>query len=325
MCECKGGYTCPIHTTKPNVDARNHKPRAKRALTIRQALLVVEAGKVGRRFLRSPEMAEAAKVLMGAYRAANNSSRSAGSLAKAYSHFSSNQGCATTPKDKCVVRAGISGYYAYVESMMQYLDTNGVPHKEMSIRGSVGGKWFQSQGEAEHAVALYKKNLRGKTPDLSGYTIDSGTQGWYVYVHGKGYLGANAVTIWPGMLSGGHWFISEPAAIAAVRTHKQSTGLVDDQVTKWKKVADSIKYALTIERPTISISDNRLLPSRLVTSYDIAFGLRGKGHTAVNAEHVVIDKPLSEIGSYIVKLRLHEKVQTEVKVWVVPMAHNIGT
>jgi large subunit ribosomal protein L9 len=36
-----------------------------------------------------------------------------------------------------------------------------------------------------------------------------------------------------------------------------------------------------------------------------------------------MEGPIRELGMYTVKLKLHEKVQTDVKVWVVPSAAGV--
>ena len=56
-----------------------------------------------------------------------------------------------------------------------------------------------------------------------------------------------------------------------------------------------------------------------VVARDISEALKAAGHP-VEAEHVRLDGPIKELGMYTVKLKFHEKVQSEVKVWVVPSA-----
>ena len=38
----------------------------------------------------------------------------------------------------------------------------------------------------------------------------------------------------------------------------------------------------------------------------------------INADQVVLEGPLKELGLYTVKIKLHSEVEAEVKVWLVP-------
>jgi large subunit ribosomal protein L9 len=81
-------------------------------------------------------------------------------------------------------------------------------------------------------------------------------------------------------------------------------------------VADAVsKYSATIEAH--ATADNHLYGS--VVARDISEALKAAGHP-VEAEHVRLDGPIKELGMYTVKLKFHEKVRAEVKVWVVPSA-----
>ncbi len=82
------------------------------------------------------------------------------------------------------------------------------------------------------------------------------------------------------------------------------------------KIADAVsKYSATIEAN--ATADNALYGS--VVARDISDALKAGGHP-VETEHVRLEGPIKELGMYTVKLKFHEKVQTEVKVWVVPSA-----
>ncbi len=92
--------------------------------------------------------------------------------------------------------------------------------------------------------------------------------------------------------------------------------LEQDRLKSLKKVAEAVsRYSATIEAN--ATSDNQLYGS--VVARDISEALKAAGHP-VEADHVKLDGPIRELGMYTVKLKLHEKVQTEVKVWVVPSA-----
>ena len=102
-----------------------------------------------------------------------------------------------------------------------------------------------------------------------------------------------------------------------VERHKeQLAALEQDRIRTFVKIADAVgKYSATIEAH--ATADNHLYGS--VVARDISEALKAAGHP-VDAEHVRLEGPIKELGMYTVKLKFHEKVQTEVKVWVVPSA-----
>ena len=102
-----------------------------------------------------------------------------------------------------------------------------------------------------------------------------------------------------------------------VEKHKERlVALEAGRVKQLQKIADTVsKYSATIEAH--ATSDNHLYGS--VVARDISEALKAGGYQ-VEAEHVRLDGPIKELGMYTVKLKFHEKVQTEVKVWVVPSA-----
>ena len=88
------------------------------------------------------------------------------------------------------------------------------------------------------------------------------------------------------------------------------------RMKQYQRIADAVsKYSATIEAH--ATSDNHLYGS--VVARDISEALKAAGHP-VEAEHVRLDGPIKELGLYTVKLKFHEKVNAEVKVWVVPSA-----
>jgi large subunit ribosomal protein L9 len=89
-----------------------------------------------------------------------------------------------------------------------------------------------------------------------------------------------------------------------------------DRLKALQKVADAVsKYSATIEAN--ANADNQLYGS--VVARDISEALKAAGHP-VEADHVKLEGPIRELGMYTVKLRFHEKVQADVKIWVVPSA-----
>ena len=102
-----------------------------------------------------------------------------------------------------------------------------------------------------------------------------------------------------------------------VELHKEKLKAVEaSRIRELSKIADAVsKYSATIEAN--ATSDNALYGS--VTARDISDSLKAGGHK-IEPEHVAMEGAIKELGMYTVKLKLHEKVQTEVKVWVVPSA-----
>lgn len=102
-----------------------------------------------------------------------------------------------------------------------------------------------------------------------------------------------------------------------VEKHKEKLAAIEaSRVKQLQKIADAVsKYSATIEAH--ATADNHLYGS--VVARDISEALKAGGYH-VDAEHVRLDGPIKELGMYTVKLKFHEKVQTEVKVWVVPSA-----
>lgn len=102
-----------------------------------------------------------------------------------------------------------------------------------------------------------------------------------------------------------------------VEKHREKLAALEvSRIKQLQKVAEAVsKYSATIEAH--ATSDNHLYGS--VVARDISEALKAAGH-AVEAEHVRLEGPIKELGMYTVKLKFHEKVQSEVKVWVVPSA-----
>jgi large subunit ribosomal protein L9 len=102
-----------------------------------------------------------------------------------------------------------------------------------------------------------------------------------------------------------------------VERHKvRLAAMEQDRIRQLMKIAEAVgKYSATIEAH--ATADNHLYGS--VVARDISEALKAAGHP-VEAEHVRLEGPIKELGMYTVKLRFHEKVQADVKVWVVPSA-----
>ena len=102
-----------------------------------------------------------------------------------------------------------------------------------------------------------------------------------------------------------------------VEQHRQR--LAEREVQRLKELkqrADAVsKYSVTLEAN--ANQEGHLYGSIVAT--DISRALKSAGYE-IEPEHIRLDGPLKELGMYTVKLELHPKVKTEVKVWVVPTA-----
>lgn len=105
-----------------------------------------------------------------------------------------------------------------------------------------------------------------------------------------------------------------------VELHKEKLKAIESsRIREYVKIADAVnKYSATIEAN--ATTDNALYGS--VGPKDISDALKAAGHK-IEPEHVRMEGPIRELGMYTVKLKLHEKVQTDVKVWVVPSAAGV--
>jgi len=88
------------------------------------------------------------------------------------------------------------------------------------------------------------------------------------------------------------------------------------QLKTFRERADAIsKYSVTLEAN--ANEDGHLYGS--IVQNDIAGALKSAGYE-VEPDHIKLEGPLKELGMYTVKVELHPKAKTEVKVWVVPSA-----
>ena len=105
-----------------------------------------------------------------------------------------------------------------------------------------------------------------------------------------------------------------------VARHRQKLEHLEaGRIRDLQKMADAVsRYSATIEAN--ATADNALYGS--VVARDISDALKAAGHS-VEPDNVKLDGPIKELGMYTVKLSFHEKVSTEVKVWVVPSATSV--
>ena len=105
-----------------------------------------------------------------------------------------------------------------------------------------------------------------------------------------------------------------------VARHRQKLEHLEaGRVRDLQKLADAVSsYSATIEAN--ATKDNTLYGS--VVARDISEALKAGGYN-VEPDQVELEGPIRELGMYTVKLSFHEKVNTEVKVWVVPSAAGV--
>ena len=89
-----------------------------------------------------------------------------------------------------------------------------------------------------------------------------------------------------------------------------------EKIKQIQKLAKDVSnYSATIEA---NANDEGHLYGSIVAA-DISKALKSGGYD-ISADQVRIEGPLKELGMYTVKLQLHADVDSEVKVWVVPVA-----
>ena len=103
----------------------------------------------------------------------------------------------------------------------------------------------------------------------------------------------------------------------AVERHKLKLEAVQaERLRSIKKLAEAVeRYSVTLEAN--ANEEGQLYGS--IVGADISKALKAAS-LEVETEHLLLEGPLKECGMYTIKVRLHEKVQTDVKVWVVPTA-----
>jgi large subunit ribosomal protein L9 len=92
----------------------------------------------------------------------------------------------------------------------------------------------------------------------------------------------------------------------------------------WEKKAQKVKEqaegfgkeleAVALNFPRKAGSDEKLFGS--VTSIDIVAALKEQGFE-IDKKNIILDEPIKKLGVYTVGIKLHPKVTTYIKVWVV--------
>ena len=100
-----------------------------------------------------------------------------------------------------------------------------------------------------------------------------------------------------------------------VEKHREKLEAIErERLAGIRKLADEIgKASVTIEAN--ANDDGQLYGS--VGQSEIVDGLKAQGYT-VSADQIRLEGALKELGLYNVVVRLHQSIETELKVWVVP-------
>ena len=103
----------------------------------------------------------------------------------------------------------------------------------------------------------------------------------------------------------------------AVELHQQrQQALMDAKLANLRKLGTEIsKYSVTLEAN--ATEEGHLYGS--IGQKEISDSLQKAGY-AVEPDHVKLEGPLKELGMYTVNIAIHQDVECEVKVWVVPVA-----
>lgn len=104
---------------------------------------------------------------------------------------------------------------------------------------------------------------------------------------------------------------------AMVEKHRvRLAELEKGRIKEIKQLGDAVsKHSVTLEAN--ASPDGQLFGS--ILARDISDSLKTSGFN-IEPDQIKLDGPLKELGMYTINLKLHEKVSSEVKVWVVPTA-----
>ncbi len=104
---------------------------------------------------------------------------------------------------------------------------------------------------------------------------------------------------------------------AMVETHrKRLAELEKGKIKEIKQMGEAVsKHSVTLEAN--ASPDGQLFGS--ILAKDISDSLKKSGFQ-IEPDQIKLDGPLKELGMYTINLKLHEKVSSDVKVWVVPTA-----
>jgi large subunit ribosomal protein L9 len=123
-----------------------------------------------------------------------------------------------------------------------------------------------------------------------------------------------------------NYLLPEGLAIVATEHHKR---MVDKHKAKLKelekkRLAGLVALADQIGKQSINIEANANDEGHLygsVGAHEIVRELKANG-IQISDDQVRLSGPLKELGRYTVKIHLHQDVEADLKVWVVPSANS---
>jgi len=93
------------------------------------------------------------------------------------------------------------------------------------------------------------------------------------------------------------------------------------------RLADLQSLAAALSKQSITIEANANDEGHLYGSVgapEIASSLKQVDFGMITADHIRLEGPLKELGLYTVKVHLHQEINADLKVWVVPSATEEG-
>ena len=107
-------------------------------------------------------------------------------------------------------------------------------------------------------------------------------------------------------------------AVALGHLRERQAEVAREKLKAVQKLAkDLSNYSATIEA---NANDEGHLYGSILAG-DISKALKSGGYD-VTPDQVRLEGPLKELGMYTIRLQLHPEVESEVKVWVVPVAQH---
>lgn len=141
-------------------------------------------------------------------------------------------------------------------------------------------------------------------------------------IHNVDNLGSqgDVVEVKPGFAN--NYLLPQGLATVATEHHKR---MVDKHRTKLEaiekeRLAGIRKLADEISKESVTIEANANDEGQLYGSVgqsEIVAGLKSQGYS-LSADQIRLEGALKELGLYNVVVRLHQSIETELKVWVVP-------
>ena len=143
-------------------------------------------------------------------------------------------------------------------------------------------------------------------------------------IHSVGHLGkqGEVVEVRPGYAT--NYLIPQGLATVASEHHQRMVGKHKAKLVEIEKarLADLRSLADTLSKQSVTIEVNANDEGHLygsVGASEIVAALKQNEFT-LQPSHIRLEGPIRELGLYRVKVQVHQDIQTELKVWVVPTA-----